>query len=289
MTEANSAHEPQASNKRAAAIGIPIAGLLVLVAILWWGFGESLPYGSETPETPETPIIAQTPEPPPTPEPTVEPPPPEVTEPEIVQELETPPEPPAPPTLAEANERLASGTLQVSASPLAATFISAPNLIERLVAIIDNLRQGFVPYKLLPVGRPEVAFSFVDDGLGVTMNPTGFERYDGLARLISEIDTNTLVDAFTSVEITTNEAWSALGYDSPNLEAAILGALETIMLAPETDLEARLYKVEANWVYEDPALEALSPLQKQLMRMGPANGERVKEKAREIRGALLDR
>ena len=61
------------------------------------------------------------------------------------------------------------------------------------------------------------------------------------------------------------------------------------MLAPETDVEARLYKVEANWIYEDPVLEALSPLQKQLMRMGPANGERVKEKAREIRGALLDR
>jgi hypothetical protein len=47
--------------------------------------------------------------------------------------------------------------------------------------------------------------------------------------------------------------------------------------------------VEANWVYEDPALEALSPLQKQLMRMGPDNAERVKEKARELRGALLDR
>jgi len=61
------------------------------------------------------------------------------------------------------------------------------------------------------------------------------------------------------------------------------------MLAPETPIEARLYKVEANWVYEDPALEALSPLQKQLMRMGPDNAERVKEKARELRGALLDR
>ena len=207
MTEPNSAHEPQPANKRAAAIAIPIAGLLVLVAILWWGFGESLPYGSETAETP---IIAQTPEPPPAPEPAVEPPPSEETKPEIVQELEMPPEPPSPPTLAEANEQLASGAIQVTASPLAATFISAPTLIERLVAIIDNLRQGFVPYKLLPVGRPEVAFSFVDDGLGVTMNPTGFARYDGLTQLISEIDTDTLVNTFTSVETATNEARDVL-------------------------------------------------------------------------------
>ena len=61
-----------------------------------------------------------------------------------------------------------------------------------------------------------------------------------------------------------------------------------IMLAPDTNLEARLIKVEANWIYEDEALESLPPIQKQIMRMGPDNAEKVQAKARELRGALLD-
>ena len=62
-----------------------------------------------------------------------------------------------------------------------------------------------------------------------------------------------------------------------------------ILLAPTTDLEARLYKDEANWRYEDDSLETLPALQKQLMRMGPANAEKIQDKARELRGAMLDR
>lgn len=288
MTDFNSGEQPQPTSRRSTAIALPIAGLIVLVAILWWGFGESLPYGSKTPEIPviaapaeplpEVEIVAE-----PTPSGETEPDPEQEPEPEVVPEL------PAPPTLSEANGQLTSGLWTFSPSPLVATFVSAPNLIERLVAIIDNLRQGFVPYKLLPVGRPEASFSFIDDGLGVTINPKSFDRYDGLTQLISDIDTDALVSAYTAFEVAANEAWDTLGYEAPKLESAILGALEAIMLAPETDLDARLYKVEANWVYEDPALEALAPLEKQLMRMGPTNSERVKEKAREIRGALLDR
>ena len=288
MTDINSGEQPQPATRRSTAIALPIAGLIVLVAILWWGFGESLPYGSKTPEIPasaapaeplpEIEVVAE-------PTPSVEPEP----EPEPEPESEVVPELPAPPTLSEANGQLSSGLWTFSPNPLIATFVSAPNLIERLVAIIDNLRQGFVPYKLLPVGRPEASFSFVDDGLGVTINPKSFDRYDGLAQLISDFDTDALVSAYTAFEVAANEAWDTLGYETPKLEPAVLAALEAIMLAPETDLDARLYKEEANWIYEDPALEALSPLEKQLMRMGPTNAERVKEKAREIRGALLDR
>lgn len=291
MSESNL--DPQRANRRSPlTIALPIFGLLLLVGILWWGFGEKLPYGSKSPAEPVTPV-ATAPIPEPEPEPAPEPEPERLdafaAEPEVIEEPEAVPEPAAPPTLAEANALLANSVEAMSPSPLAVTFAAAPNVIERVVAIIDNLRQGFVPYKLLPVGRPEAPFAFRDDGLAVTMDPTGFSRYDGLSRHISELNSESIVSAFTTFESAVNEAWNALGYEDPNLEGAVLTSLEAIMLAPETPIEARLYKVEANWVYEDPALEALSPLQKQLMRMGPDNAERVKEKARELRGALLDR
>jgi hypothetical protein len=47
-------------------------------------------------------------------------------------------------------------------------------------------------------------------------------------------------------------------------------------------------KREANWVYMDPELEALSSLQKQVLRVGPKNSQIIQEKARELRGAVLE-
>lgn len=47
-------------------------------------------------------------------------------------------------------------------------------------------------------------------------------------------------------------------------------------------------KREANWVYIDPELEALSSLQKQVLRMGPENSGIIQAKARELRGAVLE-
>jgi hypothetical protein len=40
--------------------------------------------------------------------------------------------------------------------------------------------------------------------------------------------------------------------------------------------------------YADPQLEELTPMQKQLLRMGPDNIRRIKEQARALREGLLN-
>ena len=133
-----------------------------------------------------------------------------------------------------------------------------------------------------------VAKEFQDNGLAVTLNPEGFARYDGLANAIAALDVPAMISLYEWLSPAVTEAWSMLGYTNTTFEEAALTALGMIMLAPDTNLEARLIKVEANWVYEDEALESLPPIQKQIMRMGPDNAEKLQAKARELRGALLD-
>jgi hypothetical protein len=122
----------------------------------------------------------------------------------------------------------------------------------------------------------------------VTLNPEGFNRYNGLASAIGRLDIDSIMSVYRRFQAPINEAWALLGYSDTTFEATLQEALEIIMLAPETDLTARLIKKEANWIYEDDTLESLPALQKQLMRMGPDNAETIKDKARELRGALLD-
>jgi len=261
-----------------------IFGLAILSGILYWGFTREQP--AETPSAPEQAIV---------PIPEIEPVEPE-PEPEAVTEAEAQPaEPipvPAPPpaiTLEQANQALLADIDQLGAGVMGEQFAATPNALERGVAIVDSFRLGEVPHKLLPVGRPKTPFGFIDDGTQVTMDPAGFARYDGLITALERVDVEAAMSLFEQYEPALEQAWTALGYTDTSLEDSLMGALGLILTAPETDLNARLIKQEANWVYEDEALENLPALQKQIMRMGPDNAERIQAVARALRGALLDR
>ena len=63
-------------------------------------------------------------------------------------------------------------------------------------------------------------------------------------------------------------------------------ALKRIIDAPVLDKAPRLVPKGANFAYEDEKLEALGPVEKLLLRMGPRNTRLIQTKAREIAAAL---
>ena len=285
--EADQHSPPQKSNTGIILAGV---GFVVLCGILYWGFmqEEPAPTPVEPPVTPVAPPVA-------TPEAIViEQPPASISEsapePEaaLADEVETIIDAPAV-TLPESDAVITEYLPQLNSGMLGQQFAMSSNALERGVAIVDNLRMGNVPYKLLPVGRPSVKFPFQDNGLAVTLDPLGFERYNGLADTLAGVNVAAVVTLYDLLSSLLEEVWSGLGYGDTTFDDAALGALNMVLLAPATDLEARLYKDEANWRYEDDSLETLPALQKQLMRMGPENAEKIQDKARELRGALLDR
>jgi len=169
-----------------------------------------------------------------------------------------------------------------------AQFVAGDYIVERAVAIIDALRRGEVPYKLLPVGRPSKPFLISDDGLRVTMDPSSFNRYDVFAQWVNGIDVLAIVELLNEYEQIATEALSRMGVGDFDIRSAVLAATTEILATPIAPESAELMKREANWVYMDPELEALSSLQKQVLRMGPKNSEIIQAKARELRGAVLE-
>ena len=281
---------PLPSQKSNTGIILAGVGFVILCGVLYWGFMQEKPAA-----TPEEPAVLPIAPPVVTPEAVVaEQAPASISEPALepevflADEVETIIEAPAI-TLPESDAVITEYLPQLNSGMLGQQFAMSSNALERGVAIVDNLRMGNVPYKLLPVGRPSVKFPFQDSGLAVTLDPVGFERYNGLADTLAGVNVAAVVTLYDMLSGVLEEVWSGLGYGDTTFDDAALGALNMILLAPATDLEARLYKDEANWRYEDDSLETLPALQKQLMRMGSGNAEKVQDKARELRGALLDR
>ena len=209
----------------------------------------------------------------------------------VVVEEEVLPELPPEPTVTEktADSYARESIESVNGGKALAQFVAGDYIVERAVAIVDALRRGEVPYKLLPVGRPSKPFPISDDGLQVTMDPSGFSRYDGFAQWVSGIDVLAIVDLLKDYEQIATEALFRMGVDDFDIRSSVLAATTEILATPMAPQSPELMKREANWVYIDPELEALSSLQKQVLRMGPENSEIIQAKARELRGAVLER
>ncbi len=197
--------------------------------------------------------------------------------------------PPAPVVSEETGDQYARESIDaVNGGKALAQFVAGDYVVERAVAIIDALRRGEVPYKLLPVGKPSTTFPISDNGLRVTLDTAGFSRYDGFAQWVGGLDTPALVSLLNDYEMIATQALTRMGVTDFDIRSAVLAATTQILSTPQVSVDAELMRREANWVYMDPELEALSSLQKQVLRMGPENADIVQQKARDIRGALLD-
>ena len=197
--------------------------------------------------------------------------------------------PPAPVVSEETGDQYARESIDaVNGGKALAQFVAGDYVVERAVAIIDALRRGEVPYKLLPVGKPSTTFPISDNGLRVTLDTAGFSRYDGFAQWVGGLDTPALISLLNDYERIATQALTRMGVTDFDIRSALLAATTQILSTPQVAVDAELMRREANWVYMDPELEALSSLQKQVLRMGPENADIVQQKARDIRGVLLD-
>ncbi len=188
------------------------------------------------------------------------------------------------PRLDESDDDIRDAVADIPLGNAGQQYLMSGNLIERGTSMVYLLMQGEVPYKLLPIARPKVAFPIADDGTQVTVSAEGFARYDALAQWLMSLDVKALAVALARFTPLFREAWSYYGEEAEAFDFAVISALDVIGSTPDVDLaSARLVRKEAVWLYEDPAIEGLPAIQKQVLRMGPVNAAIVKDKASQAR------
>ena len=276
-------HQLHIGSAQRGAISAAQAGLIVVLLLVIAG-GVVLLTGIWPPEEKPTSVVT-TPPPAPLPAPVVD----EIEEP-------TPEPPPAPtepieeplPRLEESDDAVRDALGYIPLGTAGQQFLMPGNIIERSASLIYLMAQGDVPYKLLPVSRPKATFPISDDGTQVITDPAGFERYDALTQWLESLELKPLLSSLEWFIPLFREAWSYYGEDPASFDMAVVMTLDLVIATPEVDLsEARLIRKEAVWIFEDPAIEGLAPIQKQVLRMGPENAKILKAKAAEMRGLWL--
>lgn len=198
--------------------------------------------------------------------------------------VETPP-PPELPGLEESDDFVRALVTQLSAHPELASWLVNENLARRFVTSVDNVARGESPRAQLPFIKIKGNFKAEKKNGKRVVASRSFRRYDFLTSIVTSIDTAGSVSLFRDLAPLFEEAYGELGHPD-SFEDTLLAALERLIAVevPEGPIEVSR-RLQA-YGYADPKFEALGPVEKHLLRMGPDNAREIQAKLLTLKTAL---
>ena len=174
----------------------------------------------------------------------------------------------------------------LSSHPELARWLATDDLIRQMADAIDKVSRGQALQ--VAVLRPQDDFQVTGTRTQMRIDPGSYKRYDALAAAVSSLHPTAVADAYRTIQPRLDEAYRALGRSENTVDEAVAIALDVLLATP---LDARdplrlVHGKGATYAFADPKLEALAPVQKQLLRMGPENASAIHARLREIKEIL---
>jgi hypothetical protein len=171
---------------------------------------------------------------------------------------------------------------QLSSRPELAAWLASDNLIRSAVRSVDNVAGGQTPAGQLRPLKPPGEFRTESRGQTVMLDARSYSRYDGLADTLQSLDAANLAKCYSLLKPRMRDAYRELGHPEGDVDTATERAIVHLLQTPVVEGDIELERRAVSYTFRDPALERLSPAQKQLLRMGPHNLRIIKAHLREI-------
>jgi hypothetical protein len=173
----------------------------------------------------------------------------------------------------------------LSKSPWLARFLATPGLLRAGALAIVQIGDGRTPADPLRALRPTTRLQ-IDGSDAGRIDPQSYGRWNGVATAVASIDPVDAAQLYVNVKPLIDEAYIDLGHSGEDFDSAIVRAIEMLRDTPEPAAEPMLLKRPGYFEYDDPALRALRPVQKQFLLMGPDNRKRIVGWLEAIAGTL---
>lgn len=221
------------------------------------------------------------------PEPEIEPEPvPTQPAPEPEPESEPEPEPVESIALPELDNSTPTVLQNLDSSDINIRPLKSSQLIRDAVVLVDNMSNGSIVRDRTIVQRPDGRFSVIEVDGELYIDESSYRRYDALVDWFVSLDPYALVENYQLFKPLVQEAYADIGYPETNFSNTLLEAIDVVLGTPVPESLVQVEDDNVMYTYANDAYEALPPAQKQLLRMGPENIKRVKQKLREIKRAL---
>jgi len=168
----------------------------------------------------------------------------------------------------------------LSEKPEWAAWLASGNLVRTFVVSVDKIAVGSSPAKELKPAAPVGTFQTAGTGADLRVDPRSYDRYNAMANAVDAIDPEGAARAYRRLSPLMQQAFDELGYGNLSFDERLARALGILVDTPVPEGEVMLRATSVTFQYADPELEALSPAQKHLLRMGPHNMRLVQTKLR---------
>ena len=174
----------------------------------------------------------------------------------------------------------------LSSDPEYKRWLQAGGLVDRIAAAVAAVSEGNSPREPLSFLAPQGAFAVEERKTGTFISATSYVRYDGVARVVSALDAEAVGRAYSALRPALSAAYATLAPPGARFDQALQRSIQSMLAVPVVRGEVEVVPRGAVWAYKDTSLEALTPAQKHLLRMGPKNVARVQDKLRELSNVL---
>ncbi len=174
----------------------------------------------------------------------------------------------------------------LSAHPGWGGWLGHEGLVETATMTVASVAEGHVPRRPLSFLRPGLPFSVVEEGEQVRVDPRSYRRYDRVAEVVSSLQVERVGPLYRAWYPLFQDAYASLGEGDDDFHARLEGAIQELLEVPVLHEPPQLVPRTRRYEYADRDLESLSDAQKQLLRMGPRNVQRIQASLRRLAAGL---
>jgi len=174
-------------------------------------------------------------------------------------------------------------------SPALAEWLRTDQLIRKYVVIANDLSQGLRLEKHLRFLEPSQPFAVDQDNEKLFIAAKSYHRYDRLAAAIDGLDVQATLSVYKKFRPLLLQVFKEFSYpDEYSLEDIFTKAAAVIFAAPVRDRQIAVERHAVHYRFADQQLEALNPIHKQMLRMGPENTRIIQNKLRLLVEGLVN-
>jgi len=176
-----------------------------------------------------------------------------------------------------------------SVSPALAEWLSTDQLIRKYVVIANDFSQGLRLEKHLRFLGQDQPFAVDQDNEKLFIAAKSYQRYDRLAAAINGLDVQATLSVYKKFRPLLSQIFKEFSYpDEYSLEDTFTKAAAIILASPVRDGQIAVERHAVHYRFADQQLEALNPIHKQMLRMGPDNTRIIQNKLRLLVEGLVN-
>jgi hypothetical protein len=178
----------------------------------------------------------------------------------------------------------------IKVSPGLAPWLNTDQLIRRYVLIANDFSQGLRLEKHMRFLKQAQPFTVEQNGRRTLISNKSYQRYDKLAAAIDAMDVQLIMAVYNKFRPLLLQVFAEFSYPAEHqLEDIFVKAAAEILAAPVIEEPIALVRPSVRYKFADKKLEALSPVSKQMIRMGPENTRIIQNKVRLLVEQLANR